>query len=98
MFSDREMAVFVLAIQPDPSINEFFVISLPSAHEVGQHVTRGEYLAIERVTEKEDGSVEWTMAQTSDSGGSIPRWIQERAVTGSVVADVPSFINWVKKQ
>ncbi|CDO53990.1 hypothetical protein DV495_001428 [Geotrichum candidum] len=98
LFSDREMAVWVLAVQPDPEIKQFIIISVPSSHAVSPHVTRAEYLAIEVVTYiEEEGHVEWIMAQTSDAKGNIPRWIQDKSVTASVVADVPSFIDWAKK-
>lgn len=76
-----------------------FVISLPSAHTVSTHLTRAVYCAIEVVTFKEEeGHVEWLMAQTSDARGSIPRWIQDKSVTASVAADVPSFIGWASQQ
>ena len=92
------MAVWVLAVQPDPEIKQFIIISVPSSHAVSPHVTRAEYLAIEVVTYiEEEGHVEWIMAQTSDAKGNIPRWIQDKSVTASVVADVPSFIDWAKK-
>lgn len=93
------MAVWVLAVQPDPQVKQFFVISLPSAHTVSTHLTRAVYCAIEVVTFKEEeGHVEWLMAQTSDARGSIPRWIQDKSVTASVAADVPSFIGWASQQ
>lgn len=98
MFTDREMAVWILTIQPDPEVKQFFVISLPASHAVEPHVTRAEYCAIEMVTYIEaESQVEWIMAQTSDARGNIPRWIQERSVTASVVGDVPCFIKWAKE-
>lgn len=98
MFTDREMAVWILAVQPDPEIKQFLVISLPSTHGVAPDVTRAEYCAIEMVTYIEaEGHVEWIMAQCSDAKGNIPRWIQERSVTSSVVADVPCFVKWAKE-
>lgn len=99
LFSDREMAIWVLAIQPDPTIEQFLVISLPATHPVSSHVTRAVYCAIEVVTYKEEENhVEWIMAQTSDARGSIPRWIQDRSVTATVASDVPSFITWANSQ
>lgn len=98
MFSDREMAVWILAIQPDPDVKQFLVISLPSSHAVSPNVTRAKYCAIEVITYIETEShVEWLMAQTSDAKGNIPRWIQDRSVTASVAADVPSFVEWAKQ-
>lgn len=98
MFSDREMAIWILTVQPAPEVKQFFVISLPSSHEVSPSVTRAEYCSIEVITYIEaESHVEWLMAQTSDAKGNIPRWIQDRSVTASVAADVPSFIEWAKK-
>lgn len=93
------MAIWILSIQPDPEVPQFFVISLPSSHEVSSDVTRAVYCAIEVITYKEEeGHVEWLMAQTSDARGSIPRWIQDKSVTASVASDVPSFIEWAIKE
>lgn len=93
------MAVWVLAVQPDPAVKQFLVISLPAVHAVSPAVTRAVYCAIEVVTYKEEeGHVEWVMAQTSDARGSIPRWIQDKSVTASVASDVPCFIAWASKQ
>lgn len=89
------MAVWILCIQPDPSVSQFFVVSLPSTHQVSEDVTRAVYCAVEAVTfNAAENRVDWVMAQTSDARGSIPRWIQDKSVTASVAADVPSFISW----
>lgn len=98
-FSDREMTVWILAIQPDENKKQFVVISIPSDRPVTDHesVTRAYYCSIEVVTYLEDQQcVEWKMAQTSDAKGNIPRWIQDSSVTASVIEDVPHFIAWIK--
>ncbi|ANB15563.1 hypothetical protein AWJ20_3191 [Sugiyamaella lignohabitans] len=100
-FSDREMTVWLLAIQPNEDVKEFLVISLPSNRPVtdSEHVTQAYYCSIEHVKYNEqEQQVEWLMAQTSDAKGNIPRWIQNKSVTSSVVEDVPHFISWAKKQ
>lgn len=47
-------------------------------------------------------SIEWTMATTSDAGGSIPQWIQRSWALGgmpkAVVADVGLFIGWIMRR
>ncbi|KAA8914920.1 hypothetical protein TRICI_002803 [Trichomonascus ciferrii] len=99
LFSDREMTVWIAAVQPDPEVKQFVVISLPSDRPIVEDVTRAYYCSIEVVTYLEDeGCVEWLMAQASDACGNIPRWIQDRSVTASVVDDVPHFISWAKQK
>ncbi|KAJ5903826.1 hypothetical protein N7504_006209 [Penicillium tannophilum] len=47
-------------------------------------------------------SIEWTMATTSDAGGSIPQWVQRNWTMGgvprAVVADVGLFIGWTMRR
>ncbi|KAJ5677366.1 uncharacterized protein N7477_002999 [Penicillium maclennaniae] len=58
------------------------------------------YASVERVSllPTEPNSIEWTMATTSDAGGSIPQWVQRNWTLGgvprAVVADVGLFIGW----
>jgi hypothetical protein len=99
LFSDREMAIWVGCFEPDPSKKQFLVVTLPSTTPTDHSFTRAIYCSLELVTyDDETNSVHWLMAQTSDSRGNIPRWIQDSSVSGMVVQDVPSFVNWVKKQ
>ncbi|KAJ5675784.1 hypothetical protein N7462_008681 [Penicillium macrosclerotiorum] len=46
--------------------------------------------------------IEWTMATTSDAGGSIPQWVQRSWTLGgvprAVVADVGLFIGWTMRR
>ncbi|KAJ5825901.1 hypothetical protein N7474_003039 [Penicillium riverlandense] len=48
------------------------------------------------------GHVQWTMATTSDAGGSIPQWVQRNWTLGgvprAVVADVGLFIGWTDQR
>lgn len=47
-------------------------------------------------------TIEWTMATTSDAGGSIPQWVQRNWTLGgvpkAVVADVGLFIGWTMRR
>lgn len=72
------------------------------------------YASIERVTllsnpapaptetQSPSQSIEWTMATTSDAGGSIPQWVQRNWTLGgvpkAVVADVGLFIGWTMRR
>jgi hypothetical protein len=46
--------------------------------------------------------IKWTMATTSDAGGSIPQWVQRSWALGgvprAVVADVGLFIGWTTRR
>jgi hypothetical protein len=84
---------------------------------VPKHTIFASYASIERVellpaakvtdqpstTESQSQSrVEWTMATTSDAGGSIPQWVQRSWALGgvprAVVADVGLFIGWTMRR
>lgn len=62
------------------------------------------YASVERVSllPAEPRSIEWTMATTSDAGGSIPQWVQRNWTLGgvprAVVADVGLFIGWTMRR
>ncbi|KAK9451011.1 uncharacterized protein V1518DRAFT_412320 [Limtongia smithiae] len=94
----RELPTWVLATQPDPHVNEFFVISVPAKQPAKPEYVQGGYSSVEFVSELPDGSVQWTVALVSDGGGSIPKWIQDFSVPAIIAEDVPSFINWAKKK
>lgn len=50
----------------------------------------------------ERSRIAWTMATTSDAGGSIPQWVQRSWALGgvprAVVADVGLFIGWTMRR
>ncbi|KAJ5180457.1 hypothetical protein N7492_003667 [Penicillium capsulatum] len=62
------------------------------------------YASVERVTllpaqpSQRERHIDWTMATTSDAGGSIPQWVQRSWTLGgvprAVVADVGLFMGW----
>ena len=69
------------------------------------------YASVEQVTllpapssqsPSEPRRIVWTMATTSDAGGSIPQWVQRNWTLGgvprAVVADVGLFIGWTMRQ
>jgi hypothetical protein len=62
------------------------------------------YASVERVAllPTEPQTIEWTMATTSDAGGSIPQWVQRNWTLGgvprAVVADVGLFIGWTMRR
>lgn len=99
LFSDREMAIYISCFEPEAVKKQFLVVTLPSAAATDPNFQRAIYCSLELVTYDESTqSVQWLVAQTSDSRGSIPRWIQEQSVAGMVAQDVPSFIKWAKER
>ncbi|KAK3396499.1 hypothetical protein B0T20DRAFT_481488 [Sordaria brevicollis] len=42
--------------------------------------------------------IEWIMATASDARGSLPGWVQTKAVPGQIAKDVTMFLGWVAKE
>ncbi|KAK4331653.1 DUF3074 domain-containing protein [Rhodotorula toruloides] len=86
----------------DPrTLRSFMVISLPVEHPAEKGYVRGRYVSVEHVQkldEAEGGGIEWVMAVSSSAGGMVPRIISEKVMPSKISEDVPSFIEWVRKQ
>lgn len=93
--SPRDMAIWLTAQEIVPD-KQFLILSLPRKMPVD--ATKGFYVSVELVEQLDDGTVKWTMAQTSNAGGWIPKWAQRRAIAGEIAKDVPSFLNWLRIQ
>ena len=52
--------------------------------QLEEHGVKGRYTSVERLTELEDGTVEWAMATSSTPGGSIPAFVTERSMPGQI--------------
>lgn len=82
----------------------FMVVSKPVVHPgAGERegLVRGFYESVEMAREipgtgddPESNLVEWMMITRSDPGGGIPRFMVERGTPGSIVADVPRWLDW----
>lgn len=65
---------------------------------------KGSYVSVERIrklpTTENDGQpqIEWIMATASDARGSLPGWVQTKAVPGQIAKDVTLFLKWVAKE
>lgn len=80
------------------------VVSRPTSHpeaEEREGLVRGNYESMELMREipgtgqdEESNLIEWIMITRSDPGGGIPRFMVDRGTPGSIVADVPKFIEW----
>jgi len=60
---------------------------------------KGRYVAVERVMELPDGSLEWRMATSSAPGGNIPTFIADSSIggiAGKIARDVPDFMKWLR--
>lgn len=69
---------------------------------VPQNTIFAAYASVEQVVVLPSGELEWTMATTSDAGGSIPQWLQRSWTMGgvpkAVVGDVGLFIGWTGRK
>lgn len=45
---------------------------------------KGRYVSVERITELENGKVEWKMATSSTPGGSIPNFVVESTMASKI--------------
>lgn len=88
--NDRDMAIWLASTEVRPGL--FIVFTLPRAMQT-KH-TRGYYMSVEVVSQMENG-VKWIMAQTSDVGGWVPRWMQNPAITATIAQDVQLFKSWL---
>lgn len=80
------------------TLRSFVVISIPVSHPNQSGFVRGKYAAIEQIKElEEEEGIEWTMATSSDPGGSIPRTVSDLALPSKISEDVPSFTKWLEK-
>lgn len=76
----------------------FVVISKPAEGALkDEKDVRGVYTCVERVWEREDGTVDLYFAVTSDAGGSIPRWVQNMAMPGQILSDGLAFLKWFEE-
>ncbi|PRQ78056.1 Protein of unknown function (DUF3074)-domain containing protein [Rhodotorula toruloides] len=108
--SNRDFTFLLLTtpLPPRPSASDsartlrsFMVISLPVEHPAEKGYVRGRYVSVEHVQkldEAEGGGIEWVMAVSSSAGGMVPRIISEKVMPSKISEDVPSFIEWVRKQ
>jgi flagellar biosynthesis GTPase FlhF len=81
------------------------VVSIPVTHPDApprNGMVLGQYESIEMIREiplkgnddPETNPVEWIMVTRSDPGGGIPRFMVERNVPSSIVADAVKFLDW----
>lgn len=97
-FSPRTFTVLIITHLEGVSPRQGWVISVPfdtSSDEammsMEERGIKGKYAAIERITELEDGSVEWRVATTTTVGGYVPDWFTARAVPAAIAEVSFSF-------
>jgi hypothetical protein len=93
----REFNEFLFVQPPvaNDSTQTGYVIQLVADKALESSNVRGLYCSIERVRLLENGETEWIMCTTSDSGGNVPKWLQNSMISKSVSGDVPGFLNWL---
>ncbi|KAI9819026.1 MAG: hypothetical protein M1832_004068 [Thelocarpon impressellum] len=106
-FKNRVFPVLVISAQA--SETSFLVVQipvrwsdlelLPNSSQVGRakNAVIGNYAAVEFVYTDEAGTIHWIMATSSDAGGVLPFWMQNRALPSQIAKDVPLFLKWVKQ-
>ncbi|OBZ69196.1 hypothetical protein A0H81_10772 [Grifola frondosa] len=55
---------------------------------------KGRYVSVERLTELDNGNVEWRMATSSTPGGKIPQFVAESSMASTISHDVTHFLHW----
>ncbi|KAG5735709.1 hypothetical protein E4T56_gene12143 [Termitomyces sp. T112] len=58
---------------------------------------RGRYVAVETITELDNGNTEWRMATSSTPGGIIPSFVVETTMNSKIADDVPHFMTWLRQ-
>lgn len=66
--------------------------------EMPSDTIQGVYTSVERVTEDENGRIEWVMGTVSDAKGVLPTWVQKLALPDQVAKDVQLFMGWIPSQ
>jgi hypothetical protein len=62
----------------------------------GGDVVVATYASVERVRKVSgSGGIEWIMATASDARGTLPMWVQIKAVPGQIAKDVALFLGWI---
>ncbi|KAF8350470.1 hypothetical protein F5887DRAFT_939379 [Amanita rubescens] len=57
---------------------------------------RGRYVSVERLLELENGSIEWRMATSGNSGGLLPGLLTNSMMSSAIAKDVPHFFDWFR--
>ncbi|KAH3680815.1 hypothetical protein WICMUC_000166 [Wickerhamomyces mucosus] len=94
----RQFNEFIFIVEPGIyDSNVAFIIQLVSNKPVSPDKVAGVYVSIERIKLLDNNEIEWRMATSSDSGGNVPKWLQNSMISKSVAGDVPSFLNWLNQ-
>ncbi|KAK9473679.1 uncharacterized protein V1510DRAFT_413584 [Dipodascopsis tothii] len=97
-FADRNITEW-FGYTCDDDAREFYIFALPADLPLAEGATRAVYVFFHHVREDpETKQVCWSMAQTSDMRGNLPRWMQNMSIPGIFVSDVPKFCNYLRKK
>ena len=92
----REFVEFILLAEPGYIHDDCaYVIQLVANHPVQSSHVHGVYCSIERFKLNKDNTIDWIMCTASDSGGNVPKWLQNSMIAKSVSHDVPMFLDWI---
>jgi hypothetical protein len=94
----REFGVFILVVEPGYVKRDCaYVIQLVADRSSHSTHVRGVYCSIERFQLRGD-VIAWTMCTTSDSGGNVPKWLQNSLIAKNVSHDVRVFLDWLTEK
>lgn len=91
---NRDMAIWITGRELEAG-ESFILVTVPRA--VATTHSKAHYRSVEKV-ERHGSGVKWTMAQTSDAGGFIPKFIQRMAINNAIAQDVPQFLKWIENR
>lgn len=94
----REFNEFILIAEPGFVNKSAYVIQLVASHPSDSSHVHGVYCSIDRYKQLDDGSIEWIMCTASDSGGNVPKWLQNSMIAKNVAHDVPMFLDWLAEK
>ncbi|KAI5820132.1 hypothetical protein BZA77DRAFT_350115 [Pyronema omphalodes] len=100
-FSPREFLQTLILHEHPKSTGKrsFITVSIPRVGNIGNPSNaKGVYTAIDSVSEVGDGKVEIITAISSDAGGSIPRWVQNIAMSSQIMADGQKLLKYLREQ
>ncbi|KAI0819536.1 hypothetical protein BC628DRAFT_1342177 [Trametes gibbosa] len=86
--TDSPKTGLIVSIPVDVSDNEEYA-------KMEEKGVKGRYASVERLRVLEDDKVEWVMATSSTPGGSIPQFIVESSMAGTISKDVNHFLKWL---
>lgn len=91
----RHFYQFVMNVEPGFFDDAAYIVQLVCDYPPQGIVAK--YSSLERVS-YDDGKMKWEMCTTSDSGGWIPKLVQNSVIAKKIAHDVPSVFGWLESK